>query len=83
MSIPHLPSPLSAWARGIFFSCVFLAVAIWFLGNLFVLPPVRNSGIWSLVDVGLAGLTFYLMVSAVGVVVIDIWLRDRLDDYLG
>jgi hypothetical protein len=82
MNIPHLPPRLSAWARGVFFSCVIVALAIWFLANLLVLPPVRHSAIWSLADVGLSGLTFYLMVSATGVVVVDIWLRNRLDDYL-
>ena len=80
MSIRHLPAPLSAWAKGVYIACAIFAVVVWFIGNLLVFP--RPPVIESLTRVGLPGLTFYLMVSGVGLVVVDIWLRDRLDDYL-
>lgn len=79
MSIRHLPSPLCAWAERIYIACVILALAIWFLGNLLVFPRFPFTAIGSL---GLTGLTGCLMVSGVGLVVADVWLRDRLDDHL-
>ena len=81
MSIRPLTFPMSAWAKGIYIACVIVAVVIWILWNLLVLPPLEAIG--SLADVGVPGLTGYFLVSSVGLVVVDIWLRDRADDYLG
>jgi hypothetical protein len=83
MSIRHLPPPMSAWANGVYIACAIVAVVIWFLGNLLVLPAGPHTAIWSLAGAGLPGLTGCLMVSGVGFVVLDVWLRDRADDYLG
>jgi hypothetical protein len=81
MSVRHLPPPMSAWANSVYIGFGIVAVVAWFLGNLFVLPPLAAVG--SLADVGLSGMTGYLMVSSVGLVAVDVWLRYRLDDYLG
>ena len=89
MSIRALGSPMSAWAKGIYIACAIVAVVIWFMGNLLVLPvdpafpwsPL--AAIASLAGVGLPGLTGCLIVSGVGLVVVDVWLRERADDYLG
>ena len=83
MSIRRLPPPVSAWANGVYIACAIVAVAIWFLGNLLLLPRFQPAGSGSLAGVGLPGLTGCLMISGVGLVVVDVWLRDRLDDYLG
>jgi hypothetical protein len=83
MSIRHLPPPMSAWANGVYIACAIGAVVIWFLGNLLVLPPPSPAAIGSLAGAGLPALTGCLMVSSVGLVVLDVWLRDRADDYLG
>jgi len=37
----------------------------------------------SLADPGLPGLTACLLASGVGLVLLDVWLRERADDYLG
>jgi hypothetical protein len=81
MSIRPLASPMSAWAKGVYIACAIVAVVIWSLGNLLVLPAPAAIG--SLADAGLPGMTGCLMVSSVGLVVVDVWLRDRADDYLG
>jgi hypothetical protein len=81
MNIRHLPSPIAAWAKNVYIACAAVAFVIWFLGNLLVFPPLGAIG--SLADVGLPGLIGYLMVSSVGLVVLDVWLRDRMVDYLG
>jgi hypothetical protein len=88
MSIPHLPSPMSSWAKGIYALCAVIAFLVWLIGNLLVSPyGARRGGVnpafGNLEGMGLAGLTGWLMVSSVGLVVLDIWLRDRADDYLG
>jgi hypothetical protein len=85
MTIRHLPPPISAWANGVYIACAIVAVPIWFIGNLLVLPWFGGppSPIGSLASAGLPGLTGCLMVSSVGLVVVDVWLRDRADDYLG
>jgi hypothetical protein len=80
MNIRHLPPPMSTWANGVYIGCGVVAVAIWFLGNLLVMPPAHSATIGS---IGLPGLTGLLMVSSVGLVALDVWLRDRADDYLG
>jgi hypothetical protein len=80
MSIRHLPSPMAAWANGVYVACAIVAVVVWFIGNLLVFPRFPSAAIGGL---GLPGLIGCLMVSAVGLVVVDVWLRDRLDDYLG
>jgi hypothetical protein len=82
MSISHLPSPMSEWAKGVYIACAIVAVAIPIIRNLFVFPWLPEA-IGSLAGAGLPGLTACLMVSGVGLVVIDVWLRDRLDNYLG
>jgi hypothetical protein len=81
MSIPHLPPPMSAWAKSVYIGCAIVAVVIWFVGNLLVFPPL--AAIRSGAGADLPGLTGCLMVSSVGLVVLDVWLRDRADDYLG
>jgi hypothetical protein len=85
MSIRHLPSLMSAWAKGVYIACAIVAFVIWFIGNLLVLPSGAGppAAIGSPAGAGLTGLTGCLMVSGVGLVVVDIWLRDRLDNYLG
>jgi hypothetical protein len=82
MNIRHLPPPMSAWANGVYIACASVSVVIWFLGNLLVLPPSPGA-IGILAGVGLPGLTGCLVVSGVGLVVLDVWLRERADDYLG
>jgi hypothetical protein len=81
MSIPHLPPPMSAWAKSVYIGFAIVAVVIWFVGNLLVFPPL--AAIRSGAGADLPGLTGCLMVSSVGLVVLDVWLRDRADDYLG
>jgi hypothetical protein len=81
MSIRPLPSPISAWARGVYIGCAIVVIVIWITGNLFVFPSLRSAAIGSLA--GLPGLTGCLMVSSVGLVALDVWLRERADDYLG
>jgi hypothetical protein len=81
MSIRPLAFPMSAWAKGVYIACAIVAVVIWIIGNLFVLP--WPAAIGSLAGAGLPGLTGCLMVSSLGLVVLDVWLRDRADDYLG
>jgi hypothetical protein len=83
MSIRHLPSLMSAWAKGVYIACAIAAVVIWFLGKLLLLPPSPPAAIGSFAGAGLPFLTGCLMVSSVGLVVLDVWLRDRADDYLG
>ena len=83
MSIRHLPSLMSAWAKGVYIACAIGAVVIWFLGNLLLLPPSPPAAIGSFAGAGLPFLTGCLMVSSVGLVVLDVWLRDRAEDYLG
>jgi hypothetical protein len=83
MSLRHLPTPMSSWANGVYIGCAIVAVAIWFLGNLLVFPWPPIIAIGSLTGAGLPGLAGFLMVSAVGFVLLDVWLRDRADDYLG
>jgi hypothetical protein len=80
MSIRHLPPPIPAWATRVYIALPIVAFLIWFIGNVMVLPPDPSAETGSL---GLAGVTAWLMVSGVGLVVVDIWLRERLDDYLG
>jgi hypothetical protein len=80
MSIGRMPSPIPAWANRIYVAGAIIAVGMWFIGNLLVLPPSPSAAIVSL---SLPGLTACLMVSGVGLVVLDVWLRDRADDYLG
>ena len=63
------------------FAGAIVAVVIWFLGNLLVFPPL--AAIRSGAGADLPGLTGCLMVSSVGLVVLDVWLKDRADDYLG
>jgi hypothetical protein len=82
-SIRHLPSPMAAWAKSVYIACAIVAVLTWFIGNMLVFPRFPFTAIGDLTRAGLPGLTAFLMVSAVGLVVLDIWLRDRLDDYLG
>jgi hypothetical protein len=53
------------------------------MGNMLVFPRFPFTAIGSLARAGLPGLTGCLMVSSVGLVVVDVWLRDRADDYLG
>lgn len=83
MSIRPLAFPMSAWAKGVYIACVIVAVVIWILWNLWVLPPFPTAAIGRLAGAGLPGLIGCLMVSSVGLVVLDVWLRDRADDYLG
>ena len=81
MSIRPLAFPMSAWAKGVYVACFIVAVVWILLWNLWVLPPAEAVG--RPAGVGLPGLTGCLMVSGVGLVVVDVWLRDRADDYLG
>ncbi len=81
MSVRHLPSPPSTWANGVYIACAIVAIVIWFLGNLLVLPPSPATPIASFSN--LPGLTGCLVVSSAGLVVLDVWLRERVDDYLG
>jgi hypothetical protein len=83
MNLRHLPPPMSTWANGVYIAGGIVAVVIWFLGKLLVLPPGPHTPIWSPAGAALPGLTGCLMVSGVGLVVLDVWLRDRADDYLG
>jgi hypothetical protein len=82
MNVRHLPPPIAALARGAYITCAIVAVGIWFLGNLLVTPPSGSDAIGGLADVGLPGLTGLLTVSSVGLVVLDVWLRDHADNYL-
>ena len=84
MSIRPLAFPMPAWAKGVYIACAIVAVVIWiFLWNLLVLPSIPPAAIGRLADAGLPGLIGCLMVSSVGLLVLDVWLRDRADDYLG
>jgi hypothetical protein len=79
-----LAFPMSAWAKAVYIACAIAGAVIWFSWNLFVLPASPPAAIGrSLEGAGLPGLTGCLMVSSVALVVIDIWLRDRADNYLG
>jgi hypothetical protein len=80
MSIGRMPSPIPAWANRIYVAGAIIAVGMWFIGNRLLLPQSPSAAIVSL---SLPGLTSCLMVSGVGLVVLDVWLRDRADDYLG
>jgi hypothetical protein len=82
-SMRHLPSPMSAWAERIYIACAIGAVVIWFMQNLLVFPRFPFTAIGGHAGEALPGLTGCLMVSGVGLVVLDVWLRDRADDYLG
>ena len=81
MTIPHLPSSMSAWAKSIYVVCGLVVVVFWITGNLFAWSPSLPIG--SLADAGLPGLTACLLVSGVGLVAVDVWLREGADDYLG
>jgi hypothetical protein len=80
MSIRHLPPPIPARADRVYIALLIVAFLIWFIGNVMVLPPAQSAETESL---GLSGLTGWLTLSGIGLVVVDIWLRERLDDYLG
>ncbi len=80
MSIRHLPPPIPVWANRLYIALPIVAFVIWFIGNVVVLPRARSGPTGSM---GLPGLTGWLLVSGVGLVVIDVWLRERVDDYLG
>jgi len=83
-STRRLPHPISAWANTVFIACAIVVVGIPIIGKQLVLPPSGpHTAIWSLAGAGLPGLAGFLMVSAVGLVVLDVWLRDRADHYLG
>jgi hypothetical protein len=84
MSIPHLRSPIATWAKGVYALCAIIAVLIWTIWNLSVSATrgdANTTGNFN--GMGLAGLSGWLMVFSVGLVVLDIWLRDRADEYLG
>ena len=81
MSIRHLPPPIPAWANRIYIALAIVAFGIWFIGNLLVLPGGRSAAVVGSFD--LPGVIGCLMVSSVGLGVFDVWLRERLDDYLG
>ena len=83
MSISRLPSPIPAWAKSVYIACACVAVVIWFIGNVLVFPSLRTAVIGRLADAGLLAQTGGLLVSSVGLVVLDVWLRDRADSYLG
>ena len=83
MSINHLPSPVSSWARRGAIACAVIVVVIWFFGNLFVLPSPRPPAVPGFMEEVLPVLIGLLMISGIGLVILDVWLRDRLDDYLG
>jgi hypothetical protein len=69
------------WAKSFYIGCGIVAFVVWIIGNMLVLPTLGGSG--SLfTGMGLPGLTGCLVVSGVGFVVIDVWLRERVDDYL-
>ena len=70
------------WAKSVYIAIGIAAFVVWFIGNVFVMPPLAATGS-PFAGVGLMGLTGFLMVSGVGLVVLDVWLRDRADDYLG
>ena len=78
MSIRHLPPPIPAWANRVYIALPIVAFLIWFIGNVMVMPP--SSGETD--SLGLPAVAGWLMVSGVGFIVVDIWLRERLDDYL-
>jgi hypothetical protein len=80
MNIRHLSPRMSEWANGVYVACAIAAVAIWFIANTVVLPPAHAAA--GLVGLSLSGLTGLFLLSAVGLVVIDVWLRERADDYL-
>jgi hypothetical protein len=81
MSIRHLPPPIPAWANRIYIAFAIAAFGIWFIGNLLVLPRAGSPAVSESFD--LPGVIGYLTVSSVGLVVFDVWLRERMDDYLG
>jgi hypothetical protein len=83
MGIRHLSSPMSARASAVYIACASLAVVMWIIANLFVLPWRPSAAVGSLAAAGLPGLIGCLVVSGVCLVAVDIWLRDRADDYLG
>jgi len=89
LTIPHLPLRLSAWVRGIYLAAVLVAVVIWVVWSAFVFVPaaevveVAGMGARGVAGVGAPGLVASLLVSAVGLVLLDVWLRGRADDYLG
>jgi hypothetical protein len=79
----HLPSPMSSWARRVFIACAVIATASWFIGNLLVFPWFQPPSTRGVIDQGLPSLIGLLAISSVGLVTLDVWLRDRLDDYHG
>jgi hypothetical protein len=68
------------WAKGVYIAGGFVAFLIWFIGNRLMLPGATGSPV---AGIGLPGLTGCLVVSSVGLIILDVWLRDRVDDYLG
>ena len=82
MNVRHLSHPIAALAKGVYITSAIVAVGIWVLANLLVLPPSGSDAIGGLADVGLPGVISFLTVSSVGLVVLDVWLRDRADNYL-
>lgn len=57
MGIRDLPSSMSAWASGIYIACAGVAVVMWVIGNLFVLPWRPSVAIGSFAAEGLPGLS--------------------------
>jgi hypothetical protein len=80
MNIHHLSPRMSAWANRVYIACAIAAVALWFIANTVVFPP--SSAATAAVGFSLRGLTGLLLLSGVGLVVLDVWLRARADDYL-
>ena len=83
MSSARLPSPMSTWARRVFIAFAVIVIASWFFGNLLVFPSLQSSLLWGLMDQSLPSLTGLLFVSSVGLIILDVWLREHRDDYLG
>jgi len=67
------------WAKGVYIGFGIVAFVVWIIGNMLVFPPLGSL----LAGMGLPGLTGCLIVSSVGLVIIDVCLRDRVDEYLG
>ena len=81
MSIRHLPPPIPAWVNRIYIALAIVAFGIWFIGNVLVMPRAGSAAVGESFD--LTDVIGFLIVSSVGLVVFDVWLRERMDDYLG